>query len=218
MQWRSKLLGLLVLAAVGCSSGPKYTVPDESLASLSADEKRDVIAAQAEAEGAKADAAKAATEARNAGAEEDIASNDVKAAKLRLDSAKQGEDLASKSGDLNKKSAAETETKRVQLDVEAAEAKRDWLSRKTDYVKSVQKMAEAAVSAKLARVELAKAKLAASKNIKPSENFSVVDFENEAKNKEQAYADAKSSAEGAKNKADEQEKAFQEKLKASAPK
>jgi len=84
-----RTLAVVVVALVGCGGlSAKYQVSDASVASLSAEEKASVIAAQHEMENAKVDLEKANADFKQITTELKIAENDYSQAKLRKKNAK----------------------------------------------------------------------------------------------------------------------------------
>jgi hypothetical protein len=187
-------LAITVVALMGCGGGAKYHVNDDSLATASTQEKQGIFVAQSERDVAKSEQQKAEADLRNADNEVGIAENDYKAAKLQLETAKLTQKSAEQASDVNRKNAANRDMRVAELGVKAADARVDWLNKKRKWIKAQREAAEEHYAAAEARVELEKAKLAATKGIKPSEDFNPSNFEAENLKKQQKYSEARMDA------------------------
>ena len=188
---RNAIFALLILG--GCSSGPKYKVDDNLIASASVDEKRGMLAAQSDVNTAKAEQAQVKNELSTAERELDIAENEYKTAKLQLDGAKQ-------SGDLNRKNQAERDLHVAEMGVKAADAKVDWMEKKVKWLKKTRDAADYHVASAQARYELEKAKIIQSKGIRPSNDFQIMNFETQDLENSRKYSECRLDAD--KRKAD----------------
>lgn len=189
------LFSLLVWAAACGGGGPKYVIADQTLASIGSNEKSAIFAAQSEASMAKEELNKANYDTKAAKNELDIADNEHKAAKLKLDSAKLSKAAADQSGDLNRKNSAIKDQHLAELQLKLADAKVKWISAKKKYYDLLADSAEAHTNAAATKVELEKARLAAQKSIKPSEDFNVANYENQNMERQRTWDTARSKAE-----------------------
>ena len=198
-----------VLLLAGCSSSPKYTVEDSSIAAVSMQEKQGVLAAQNDVNTAKAELESAKAQLRNCETELDVAENEYKSSKLQMDTAKLNQKSAELSGDMNKKNAANRDMHVAELGVKASDAKVEFLSKKKKWFKETEEAAELHVEAAQARYELEKAKLAQAKGIKPDEKFDVMNFETENMNKQQKWNEQRMEADKLKADVDARERQWQ---------
>jgi hypothetical protein len=191
---------LVVLGGFGCSSGPKYKIDDNVLASASTDEKRGMLAAQSDLNVAKAEQAQAKNELATAERDLDISENEYKTAKLQKDTAKLQLEGAKASGDLNRKNQAERDLHIAEMGVKASDAKVDWMEKKVKWLKKTRDAADYHVASAAARYELEKAKLVQSKGIRPSADFQIMNFETQDLENSKKYSESRLDAD--KRKAD----------------
>ncbi len=185
-----------VSITMGCGGGgPKYVVPDSSLASIGSMEKSAVLAAQNEVNIAKEEQNKANSDAKAAKNELDIVENEEKASKLKLDSAKVSKTAADQSGDLNRKNGAVKDVHLADLQLKVAIAKVKWVEAKKKYYDLLADAAEAHGHSAATKVELEKARLASQKGIKPSEDFNVGNFENQNMERQRKWDEARAKSE-----------------------
>src|SRR5581483_2719794 len=128
---------LVALLLAGCGSGPKYKIDDNTLAQVPLAEKQGIMAAANEQIQAREELRKAKADLDQVDREEDIADNEYKTAKLSLDTAEMNQKAAEQSGDMNRKSSADRDIHVAKLGVKAADAKRDWLSKKHKWMKQI---------------------------------------------------------------------------------
>ena len=95
---------------------------------------------------------------------------------------------------LRRKSQSQHDVSVAQLGVKAADVKVDWLSKKRKWIKAQRDAADEHFAAADARLELEKAKLAQQKDIKPSKDFDVMNFESDNLKKQQNYSSARMDA------------------------
>jgi hypothetical protein len=202
-------LYLAVLLAAACSSGPKYTIDDSVLAQIPLAEKQMIMAAQQEQNYAKEEMRKAEADYKQADRELDIADNEYKSSKLQVDSAELQKKSADASGDMNKKAQADRDLHVANLGKKAADAKVDFLSKKRKWMKANMNAAEIHVQSADAKYELEKARLAASKGIKPKDDFNVMAFETESLEKNKKYSEEKLDADKMKADVDDLERKWQ---------
>jgi hypothetical protein len=202
-------LGLLLMLAAGCASGPKYKIDESVLAQIPTSEKGAVMQAQQEQNIAKDEQRKADADLSQVDRELDIAENEFKSSKLAVDSAELSKKNAEATGDMNRKSQAEHELKVAEMGKKAGDAKVDWLSKRKKWIKAERDAAEEHVLATDAKYELEKAKLAQMKGIKPSDDFNVMNFEVESLEKMKKYSEAKLDADKMKADVDNLERKYQ---------
>jgi hypothetical protein len=197
-----------------CSSGPKYKISDDTLAQVPLAEKQGVMASQNEQVQAKEELRKARADLNAVDHEEDIANNDYKTAKLSLDTAELNKKSAEQSGDVNRKNTASRDIHVAELGVKAADARRDWLSKKHKWLKRILDAAEDHMAAADAKYELEKAKVASSKGIKPSDDFNVMNFETESLEKSKRYSESRMDADKHKADVDDLERKYNDRNQA----
>lgn len=186
------LAGLSVGAA--CSSGPKYHVNDVVLADVPLSQKQGVLGAEAEIDRAKEEIGKA--QADVAADDRDISVAQAERSQVKMEGAKVGADvrLARRGQDLNRIDAAKGEAAAVNSEQRISEAKINWLRSRRDYHQHLVEVAQLHRTAAEQRKELEKARLAQATNKRPSENFSVSQFEQQAAQAQQRYDDARARA------------------------
>src|ERR1022692_510032 len=196
------LAGLCLTGAafgIGCGGGLKYKVDDTALDAVPAGERQDVFAAQNEVEIARSEQRTAKSQMDQLDRDLDVAKNEKKQADLEVEKAATEQESANASHDENRANSAKHGKEVADLGVKVSSAKLDWLDQKADWLKAASKAAEAHQEAAHAKVELEKAKLAKQKGIKPGNDFSVGNYEDQWKDKNDDW-------QSAKKKADSQEK------------
>jgi hypothetical protein len=197
-------------AVAGCSSGLKYKVDDAALDSVSSGEKQGVFAAKNDIEVARSEQRNAQSKLDALDKDRDIAKNEKKQADLEVEKSVTEEEAAVAARDENRHNAAKHGKDVANLGVKVAEAKLDWLDKKEDALKAERAAAEAHQKAAEAKAELEKARLAQQKNIKPSSDFSVGDYESQWKDKNSDWESAKKDAESEQKKAADREQKWKE--------
>jgi hypothetical protein len=178
----------VTLFLCGCSSGPKYKIDDNSLASIPLAEKQGMLAAQNEQNVAKEELRQTKADLDNNEREVDVAVNEYKTAKLSLDTAELNKKAADSSGDMNRKNTASRELHVAEVGVKATDAKVSWLEKKRKYIKALRDAAEKHVEVADAKYELEKAKLASAKGMRPSDDFNIMNFETETMEKQNKWS------------------------------
>jgi|GEM_PF-2523671 len=184
---RIQLAGALLLAA--CSSTPKYVIDDALLAQIPINEKQGVLNAQNDANVAKEEMRKAESDLISVNRDLDLADNEYKQTKLALDSAEINQKGAQ--GDLNRKATADRDVQIAKMGKRSADAKVSYFEKKKKWIKADRDAAEAHHTAALAAIELEKARIAVAHNMKPSEDFSVANFERESFDKQRKASEAR---------------------------
>jgi chromosome segregation ATPase len=200
---------VLVFGLAGCSSGPKYTVDDKIIASMTVPEKEGILGAESERNQARAEQQKIEADLNSIETDVGIANNEHQGAKLQLDTAKLHQKSANGSGDINRKNAAAREYQIAEYGIKATDAKIEWLAKRRKWLKASLEAAERRITAALTRRELEKAKLAQAKGIRPSESFELRNFEGEDNQKQRNYLDARQRSEKFKSEADNLERAYE---------
>jgi len=204
----NRLMLALVLSLAACGGSLKHTIDDNTIASTTPEERSSIMAVRDEGNRADDELRTAQVEEKKAENDLSLAENDLKSAKLAKDSAKLSRQGAEASGDLNRKNRADRDYTAADKAKDAADAKVDWLSKRLKFTKRTRQAAEAHVDTIKARTELEKAKLAASKGIRPSEKFNVMDFEQQNTEKQQKYNDARREADEQKTSVDDKERRY----------
>lgn len=194
---------LCLIGIAGCGGGLKYKVDDSSIDSVSAGEKQDIFAAQNDLEVAHSEQRTVKTQIDELDRERSVAKNEKEQASLEVDKAGTEQESANASHDENRANSARHGKEIADMGVKVSATKMEWLDEKEDWLKASSKAADAHEAAAQAKVELAKAKLAQQKGIKPSGDFSVGNFEDQWKDKNDDW-------QSAKKKADSEQKSTQE--------
>lgn len=200
---------LVALSLTMCGGGgAKYKVDDVALASIPVAEKQAIFAAENEISVAKSEQAKALADAAGCDHDLDIADKEQDQAKLETQKAKLESDAAEKSHDMNRVSGASRELKIADVGERAASAKVDWLSRKKKWDKALASVAEYHIAVAQSKVELEKARLAAAKGIKPSDDFKLDNFAGDYAKRTKEWQDEKKEADGMHAQVDKFEKTY----------
>jgi hypothetical protein len=206
----SPLVLLCVIGIAGCGGGLKYKVDDSAIDSISSGEKQDVFAAQNDLEVARSEQRTVKTQIDELDRERSVAKNEKEQASLEVEKAGTEQESANASHDENRANAAHHGKEIADMGVKASAAKMEWLDQKEDWIKASAKAADAHEAAAQAKVELAKAKLAQQKGIKPSGDFSVGNFEDQWKDKNDDWQSAKKKAESEQKSTQEREAKWKE--------
>jgi len=206
---RNWTLLTLALGLSACGGSLKHTIDDNTVASTSMEERGAINAARNEGTIADDELRSAQAQERNVESALDLAENEYKSAKLAKESAKLNREAAAQSGDFNRKNKAEREFTAADKQKDAADAKVDWLGKKKKWAKRVREAAEAHVDVVKSHVELEKAKLCQMKNIRPSEKFNVMDYEQQYTEKQTKYNDARRECDEKKTDVDDRERRYQ---------
>jgi hypothetical protein len=193
----------LAIGIAGCGGGLKYKVDDSAIDSISAGDKQDIFAAQNDLEVAHSEQRTVKTQIDELDRERSVAKNEKEQAALEVEKAGTEQESANAAHDENRANAAHHGKDVADMGVKVANAKLEWLDEKGDWLKASSKAADAHEAAAQAKVELTKAKLAQQKGIKPSSDFSVGNFEDQWKDKNDDW-------QSAKKKADSEQKSTQE--------
>lgn len=202
-------LFIALLAAGGCSSGPKYKIDDSVFAQIPVQEKQGMMMAEQERSIAKQEYQKAEADLKQVSRELDIAENEYKMAKLGVENAESSKKLAEQTGDVNRKNSAERDLRVSEMGKKAGQAKVDWLERKKKLIKREREAAEAHQKSADAKYELEKARLAQMRGIKPSEDFNVATFETQAMERDKDFTEARLDAEKLRPEVDSLERTYQ---------
>jgi hypothetical protein len=203
-----RLILAFLFTAAACGGSLKYSIDDNVMAGVPAQEREPINLARTDAMRAEDTLREAQRTEQNAKNELDTAENEYKQSKLSRDSAKVNRTSAEQSGDFNRKNKAEIEFNVAEKATEEADAKVDWLSKKKKWATTMREAAEEAVAGGKSKIELEKARICAQKNIRPSEKFNVLEFEQQALEKQTKYNDRRRDADELKVKVDDLERKY----------
>ncbi len=176
--FRSVLLTSVLLGA--CSSGPKYKIDDALLADVPPSDKAQMLQIQSELNQASEEKNKAQSDAAIADKELSVAEAEYDKAKADVNMAKAERDLAESTKDLNKIASAKSNLEQKQLAKDVSDAKIDFAKARRSHTRALFDSAEQRIVALQARYEQSKAQLAAAKGKKPTADFSVSTFDEQA--------------------------------------
>ncbi len=195
---------------IGCGGGLKYKVDDTALDAVPAGERQDVFAAQNEVEIARSEQRTAKSQMDQLDRDLDVAKNEKKQADLEVEKAATEQESANASHDENLANSSKHGKEVADLGVKVSTAKLDWLDQKGDWLKAASKAAEAHQEAAQAKVELEKAKLAKQKGIKPGSDFSVDNYQDQWKDKNDDWQSAKKKADSEEKDTKEREEKWKD--------
>jgi len=207
---------VLVVAIAACGgggdSGPvplKHHFDDMHIAAVPLGEKNQVIQAQNDYSVAKMERAKAESDFSEMGTKLEVAKNELQQALLAEKSAKSKKKAADESSDMTRVNAAAAEMRSAELSRKAADEKVGWVKAQREYLKKFLRYTEENMYAQEAKYELAKARLAQSKNIRPK-GFDFGAFESQFKKRSERAQRAKAVSQSEKQKADSKKKQWQQ--------
>lgn len=160
-----------------CGGGLKYHIDDATLAGVPAAEQQGVLAAKGEVDQATTESANARAAVGVDDRDVSVAESEYGQAKLEVDKAEAEAKLAEQSKDLNRTQAATAQVKTARLGKQAADAKVDWLKQRRKANRATLEAAERHLLVAQAHLEQEKARLAQQKGIRPSQDFSVLNFD-----------------------------------------
>jgi hypothetical protein len=184
------------------------------IAAVPLGEKNQVIQAQNDYSVAKMEKAKADSDFSEAATKLTVAKNEREQALLSEKSARSKKKAADDSNDLTRINAAAGEMRSAELERKAADEKVSWIKANRKYLKKKLRYAEENMYAKEAKYEMAKAKLAKNKNIRPK-GFNLGSYDKQYKNRSERAQRAKAVAQKEKQKSDTKKKKWQQ-LKSAA--
>lgn len=212
-------LGLLACGGGG-DPGPRplsHHFDDMHIAAVPIAEKQSVIEAQNAYATAKMERAKAEADYNESATKLSVAENEREQALLAEKSARTEKKAADDSNDLTRINAAAAELHRAELARKAADEKVSWLKVYREYLKKWLRYTEEAMYAAEAKYELAKARIAQKKNIRPK-GFDPAVFETQYKERSERAQRARAQAMQIKQKADAKKKQWEAMVKAAQPK
>lgn len=215
--WATLILYTLTGCGGGGESAPKpltHHFDDMYIATVPIEEKQRVIEAQQAYAVAKMEKSTAEANYAESGTKLDLAKDELKRAKIDQDSAKKKAKAAEESGDMNRVNSATAAVRAADLAKQAADQKVTWLKAERTYLKRWVRYATEEMYNKEAKFELAKARLAKAKNIRPK-GFTVKDYEAQASARSRLAQKEKKLAEQERNKAANEKKKWQSLVKAS---
>jgi hypothetical protein len=205
---------VLPLAAGSCGGGdtaPKplrYHFDDMYIAAVPIEEKQAIFQAQQEYAIARAEAAKAESDYNESGVQLDVARNERKQALLEEQSAQRRKKAADDSGDMNRVNAATRELRGAELARKAADEKVDYVRRHREYLKKNIRFTKEQMYAKEAAFELAEARLAQQRNIRPKD-FNLKAFDEQAKDRARRAQRVRAEVDRERQKSEEARKRWQ---------
>jgi len=185
------LVSVLALPAIllGCGGGGdpapgplSYHFDDMYIARVPIEEKQEVFKAQNDYAVAKSERALAETNFNENATQMDVAKNERKQALLEEKSAQSKVKAAQDSGDMNRVNTAKNEMRAAELSRRASDQKIEMLKAQKAHLKKKLRASLENLYAKEARFELAKARVAKEKNIKPK-GFKLADFQKQSEDR-----------------------------------
>ncbi|MCC6993318.1 MAG: hypothetical protein IT370_01695 [Deltaproteobacteria bacterium] len=178
-----KLAALMTLAAVSCGGGEasfriKYRFDDVLIAGVDPSQKTSVVDAQQRIIVAQQEWQKATHDVNEMTTQIQLAQSDLDVKNSMLKSARLESSVANKSADQNRIGNANRALKTAQLGQTMAQRKVAWMRAKKAYLKAQQKYFKTRVDFETAGYELAKAKIAAARNIRPK-GFNLQNYQNQ---------------------------------------
>lgn len=215
----STCLAGLYLLACGGGGNPapkplKYHFDDMHIAAVPLGEKQPIIQAQNDYSVAKMQRAKADSDWNESDTKMTVAKNEREQAILAEKSASSEKKAADNSADMTRVNAAAGEAQRAELARKAADEKVSWLKAQRKYLKKWVRYTEENMYAKEAKYEMAKARVAKQKQIKPK-GFDFGHYEKQYKQRSERAQRARAVANKEKSKADTKKKKWQS-MKSSA--
>ncbi|MCS6914177.1 MAG: hypothetical protein RMK29_12965 [Myxococcales bacterium] len=205
-----QVLGLMLLTA--CSSGPKYQVDDAILADVPVSEKQAMLSAKSEIDQALEERRKAEADLQVVQRDLSLAEAEQGQAKLEVDKAEAELKLAEQTKDMNRIQLAREQVKRAKLAREVADLKVDWQKQRRKAQRAVVEAAEGHLQAARARFEQEKARLVQQKGKRPSGDFNVLAFDQQAIKMQSRYDEARIEANRQMLQASQKEQAYQQRL------
>jgi hypothetical protein len=208
------VLAAATMSLVACGGGDAGPVPlshhfdDMHIAAVPLEQKAQVIKTQNEYSVAKMKRAKAEADHAESETKLEIATNERQQALLAERSAHSEKKAADKSADMTRINAAAAELRAAQTKRRAADEKVSWLKAHRKYLKKFLRYSEESVYAQEAQYELAKARLAHSRNIRP-QGFDVAVFQRQYQDRSQRSERAKTVADQALQKSEARRKQWQ---------
>jgi hypothetical protein len=204
---------LATAPACGGASDPKPMpvkkhFDDMHIAQVEIAEKQNVVQAQNDFSIAKMEHAKAEADFNEVRTKIKIAENERDQALLSEKSAGHEKKSADDSSDMNRVNSAMRSKRAAELSRKAADEKVSYLKEYRNYLQKHMLYTEWNRYAAEARFELAKAKVAQAKNIRPKD-FEIADYEKQYKQRADGAKKAHSKAETAKKKAETKKKKWQ---------
>jgi hypothetical protein len=197
----------LTLSAASCG-GPKYKVDNVVLSDVPVSQKGDTLAAESEMNHAAEEKRKAEADVALDDRDISVAEAELAQVKLNRDKAEADLQLAERGKDLNRIEPAKAELRGGDMGRRAAEAKLTWLKARRAYHRSMIEVAELHGTSAQRRYELEKARLVQATGKRPSEDFSVTKFEQQATEARGRYDQARAQADRQRAEAGQLEQAY----------
>ncbi len=219
----SLVISAFAMVIVGaCGGGPQrpspldHTMDDGLIASVPVDSKQSVVQSKSEFDVAVMERAKAQSDMGEIDTQLSIARNDAKQAELQVENAQTEKDAAQKSANVARQSDADQKFHSAQVAKKAADAKVDWLESRKHSLDKWEFYEEWNVSAREARYQLEKAKVAQQNGIRPA-GFDLGGYETQASARSDGALRAKQDADSANSAVEEKHKAYDSLEKEAAP-
>jgi hypothetical protein len=181
---------------------------DAMIASVSVDAKQSVVQSKSEYDVAVMERAKAQSDLTEIDTQLSVARNDAKQADIGVESAQTEKDAAAKSANVARQSDADAKFHTAQMAKKAADAKVDWLQAKKDGLDKQAFYQEWNVSAREARYNLEKAKVAQANGIRPA-GFELGAYETQASARSDGALKAKQDADSAGSRIEDKRRAYE---------
>jgi len=212
--FRTSIASLALLAACGGGGDPgpgplKHHFDDMHIAAIPLGEKNQVIQAQNDYSVAKMERAKAEADFADSGTQLEVAKNEREQTLLAEKSALSMKKAADGSSDMNRINAATAETRATELARKAADEKVSWVNAHRKYLKKLLRYTEENMYTQEAKYEVAKARLAQNKNIRPK-GFALANFDKQYKKRSERAQRARAVSSKEKQKADKKKKAWRQ--------
>ena len=214
------LSAILAAAACGGGGGDERAKPlahqfdDMHIAAVPLDEKKGVVEAQNEYSLAKMKRAEVEAAYNESSTELQVAKNELQQSMIEEKSAKQRKKAADKSNDVSRINVAASELRQSQLSRKAADQKVAYLKAQRKYLKKQLNALSHEMYAKEAKYEMAKAKVAQKKNIRPP-GFEYKTYEEQYRDRSEASQRAAAIAKREKQKAADKEKKWKSLVQAA---
>jgi len=209
-------LGCLIMTlAAACGGGDPGPMPlahhfdDMHIAAIPLAEKTQVIEAQNDYSLAKMEKAKAEADFAEVATELTVARNEREQALLSEKSARSKKKAAEDSSDLTRINAAAVEMRAAELARKAADEKVTWVKARRAYLAKRVRYATENMYAMEAKYEVAKARLAKAKSIRPK-GFDFAAFDKQYKRRSERAQRARAVARREQKKADAKKKSWQQ--------
>jgi hypothetical protein len=198
----------LTLSAAACGPSPRYRVDNVVLSDVPVSRKGDTLAAEAEMNYATEEKRKAEADVALDGHDISVAEAEYAQVKWNRNKAEADLQLAERGKDLNRIEPAKAQLRGGDMGRRAGEAKLNWLKARHDYHRSMIEVSGLHWTAAQRRYELEKARLVQATDKRPSKDFSVARFEQQAAVAQGRYDQAGAQAERQRSNASQLEQTY----------